>query len=205
MRQVLISLVAIWIASISFVDSLQRNPVLGGVTSKSLSRENRISASAVYASAGITTDDEPTLDSLKQSDDAASGYWLPVISLASIGQDKTPRRVNLLNKDYVVWWSQEMDADTGKEFKRYSVMADECSHRMAPLSQGRVDPVTKCIECPYHAYQFSHSGACTRIPQAPPPSDRNVIFNPKASVQSLPTYQVGGILFAFFHSRIIYK
>ena len=32
---------------------------------------------------------------------------------------------------------------------------DLCPHRLAPLSQGRVDPLTGCIECPYRKCTIS--------------------------------------------------
>ena len=30
---------------------------------------------------------------------------------------------------------------------------------LAPLSQGRVDGATGCLECPYHGWQFAADGA----------------------------------------------
>eukprot|EP00966_Prymnesium_polylepis_P267498 6179543-Prymnesium_polylepis.1 len=43
-------------------------------------------------------------------------------------------------------------------------MSDACPHRLAPLSEGRVDAEGR-IECPYHGWTFSESGECTKIPQ----------------------------------------
>jgi len=39
---------------------------------------------------------------------------------------------------------------------------DRCPHRGVPLSQGKVLETT--IECPYHGFQFDHTGRCVAIP-----------------------------------------
>lgn len=39
---------------------------------------------------------------------------------------------------------------------------DDCPHRGAALSQGRI--VDGCLECPYHGFRFDKKGQCTHIP-----------------------------------------
>lgn len=52
---------------------------------------------------------------------------------------------------------------------RWSVLDDRCSHRLAPLSEGRIvrapgkDEAE--LECAYHGWGFGGCGSCTRIPQ----------------------------------------
>ncbi|MFS8019090.1 putative pheophorbide a oxygenase [Helianthus anomalus] len=41
-----------------------------------------------------------------------------------------------------------------------------CPHRLAPLSQGRIDQWGR-LQCVYHGWCFSGSGECKLIPQAP--------------------------------------
>ena len=41
---------------------------------------------------------------------------------------------------------------------------DRCPHRLAPLSEGRIDS-SGTLMCSYHGWQFNSSGACTSIPQ----------------------------------------
>jgi phenylpropionate dioxygenase-like ring-hydroxylating dioxygenase large terminal subunit len=57
-------------------------------------------------------------------------------------------------------------------------MLDECPHRLAPLSQGRVDRTTNCIECPCHGWQFHANGTLVNIPQLEPektlPKNKNL-------------------------------
>ena len=47
-------------------------------------------------------------------------------------------------------------------------LKDECPHRLAPLSDGRIDTdasgATR-VECSYHGWQFSGCGRCTKLPQ----------------------------------------
>lgn len=43
-----------------------------------------------------------------------------------------------------------------------SVLVDRCSHRFAPLSDGRI--VNDEIECPYHGWRFNTQGQCTQVP-----------------------------------------
>lgn len=43
-----------------------------------------------------------------------------------------------------------------------SALADRCSHRAMPLSEGHVDG--EIIRCPYHGLEFGAGGACVKIP-----------------------------------------
>lgn len=73
------------------------------------------------------------------STSAALGAWLPVGSVAAL-TGLSPTRVEICGADYAVWEHEG----------QWSVLADACPHRLAPLSQGRVDKSSGCIECPYH-------------------------------------------------------
>ena len=42
-----------------------------------------------------------------------------------------------------------------------------CPHRLAPLSEGRIDQWGR-LQCVYHGWCFNGSGDCKFIPQAPP-------------------------------------
>ena len=60
-----------------------------------------------------------------------------------------------------------------------SALADRCSHRAMPLSEGHVDG--EIIRCPYHGLEFGASGACIRIPgQERIPTAANVKSYPVA-------------------------
>lgn len=72
-------------------------------------------------------------------------------------------------------------------------MSDACPHRLAPLSQGRIDPLSGCIECPYHGQQFDTAGTCTLIPQLEKGSKIPLANN----AHSLAVHSTGDLLWAF--------
>ncbi len=104
------------------------------------------------------------------------GTWLPVGSKSSLPNNS---RLKIANKHYVVW-------NNPKTFQ-WSLLRDACPHRLAPLSQGRVDAETGCIECPYHGWQFSTTGDCNNIPQS---ADNEIGQN----VESINIIETGDIL-----------
>ena len=95
----------------------------------------------------------PSSSSLRMT--MTSGAWLPVAAKSAL-PTSLPVAVEVAGERLVVWKTASSDFVVGR---------DVCPHRLAPLSQGRVDPLTSCIECPYHGQQFSADGTCTRIPQ----------------------------------------
>jgi phenylpropionate dioxygenase-like ring-hydroxylating dioxygenase large terminal subunit len=64
--------------------------------------------------------------------------------------------VRLLERDVVLW----RDATGGLQ-----AFADQCPHRGARLSLGRV--VDGQLECPYHGWQFASGGQCVKVPALP--------------------------------------
>ena len=116
----------------------------------------------------------------------ALGMWAPVASIAALS-GLGPQKVELFGRPYAVWEHEGA----------WSVLLDQCPHRLAPLSQGRVDGSTGCLECPYHGWQFERSGACASIPQAPAlPSSE------KINVASVPTVRTGDLLWGWFDESV---
>lgn len=108
------------------------------------------------------------------------GTWIPVGSKSSMPHKS---KIKILERDYVLWKNPIN--------KNWSLVRDKCSHRLAPLSQGRIDPKSGCIECPYHGWQFAESGQCTKIPQA-----KN---NEKGKrVESIPLMETGDLIWGNF-------
>ncbi|PNH10690.1 Pheophorbide a oxygenase, chloroplastic [Tetrabaena socialis] len=66
-----------------------------------------------------------------------------------------PHAAHLLGTQLVLW----RDA-TGS----WRAHEDKCPHRLAPLSEGRIEP-DGTLQCAYHGWTFDGSGACTHIPQ----------------------------------------
>jgi phenylpropionate dioxygenase-like ring-hydroxylating dioxygenase large terminal subunit len=73
-------------------------------------------------------------------------------------------------------------------------MQDQCPHRLAPLSEGRISEAGY-LECPYHGWAFSGSGQCEQIPQLA--ESQQVLNSPRACVQSLPCTVRQGLLFVY--------
>lgn len=84
------------------------------------------------------------------------GAWVAVGSISSL-KGLSPSKVEIMGKQFVVW-------DNHKS-KKWSVLLDICPHRLAPLSQGRINDKTGCIECGYHGWQFKNDGSVSAIPQ----------------------------------------
>jgi phenylpropionate dioxygenase-like ring-hydroxylating dioxygenase large terminal subunit len=72
----------------------------------------------------------------------------------------TPVALRLLSQDLVVW------RDRGGEVHAF---ADQCPHRGARLSLGRVvaGPKGDHLECPYHGWQFDSQAQCRLVPATP--------------------------------------
>jgi phenylpropionate dioxygenase-like ring-hydroxylating dioxygenase large terminal subunit len=130
---------------------------------------------------------------------AQLGAWIPIGSAAALAS-LSPTCIKVMNMDLAVWYSEET--------KQWSVLSDACPHRLAPLSQGRINPATGCIECAYHGWQFDTDGKLQDIPQLSSETkeelQRRVASNPKSkyNAQQFPVHLAGDLLFAFFPTAI---
>jgi len=84
-------------------------------------------------------------------------HWYPILPVADLPSDR-PISTKLLGLPLVIWKPSHRT--------NYSALIDRCPHRLAPLSEGRIDDKTGHLECCYHGWQFDASGSCTAIPQA---------------------------------------
>eukprot|EP00210_Caulerpa_lentillifera_P001874 g1803.t1 len=110
--------------------------------------------------------------------------WWPVQVEQNLPTDR-PYPIELLGKYYVVWKGHS---------GQWIAMDDECPHRMAPLSEGRIEKDGNLL-CSYHAWRFNESGKCVRIPHAEDEKAHSVACNsPRSSVQTYPCKTRGGIL-----------
>ncbi|MEY2985193.1 MAG: hypothetical protein RLZZ568_1810 [Cyanobacteriota bacterium] len=111
--------------------------------------------------------------------------WYPLAYVEDLDKTK-PTSFTLLGEDLVIWW--EPGAQT------WRVYGDYCPHRLAPLSQGRVNEAGQ-LECPYHGWTFAGEGDCQSIPQQYP--DGQAQTAQRACARSLPTCEKQGLLFAY--------
>jgi phenylpropionate dioxygenase-like ring-hydroxylating dioxygenase large terminal subunit len=80
--------------------------------------------------------------------------WHPVALSRDVAD--TPVAVQLLERAVVLWRDGA---------GRVQAWADQCPHRGAKLSLGRV--CEGQLECPYHGWRFAADGACVKVPALP--------------------------------------
>lgn len=86
--------------------------------------------------------------------DTEHALWHPVALARDVAD--APVAVQLLEHAVVLWRD-----DAGS----VQAWADQCPHRGAKLSLGRV--CAGQLECPYHGWQFAAGGACVKVPALP--------------------------------------
>ena len=84
-----------------------------------------------------------------------SALWHPVALSEAVAAQ--PLAAELLQQPLVLWRDS-----TGA----VQAWADQCPHRGARLSLGRV--CAGRLECPYHGWQFDAQGQCVHVPALPP-------------------------------------
>ncbi|OAY29038.2 protochlorophyllide-dependent translocon component 52, chloroplastic isoform X2 [Manihot esculenta] len=83
--------------------------------------------------------------------------WYPLMPVCDLDK-RVPHAKKVMGLDVVVWWDRNENA--------WKVFDDTCPHRLAPLSEGRIDQWGR-LQCVYHGWCFNGSGDCKLIPQAP--------------------------------------
>ena len=86
--------------------------------------------------------------------------WYPISPIEDLDPQR-PTPVTILGLPLVIWKPPSSET--------FRVFLDQCPHRLAPLSEGRIDEDTGNLMCSYHGWQFDDQGVCTRIPQAESP------------------------------------
>lgn len=114
-------------------------------------------------------------------------HWYPIVPLEDLDPER-PIAIILLGQRMVVWKPRFSTA--------YRVFVDQCPHRLAPLSEGRVDEKTGNLLCSYHGWQFDDEGHCTQIPQAENP-DLLSKNRERYCVTVLPTQEANGLLWVW--------
>lgn len=92
-------------------------------------------------------------DSSRTRTATLANYWHPVAASAEIG--KQPMRRTLLGDDLVLFRHKGV----------VSVFDDVCIHRGTALSLGSITDGR--LTCPYHGWEYDHTGACVHIPALP--------------------------------------
>ncbi|XP_072988844.1 protochlorophyllide-dependent translocon component 52, chloroplastic-like [Typha latifolia] len=160
-----------------------------------------ISRPSATASSSSSSSFTTTTDAAASPFDAADegkfdwySQWYPVALVADLDK-RAPHAKTVMGLDLVVWW----DRAAGK----WQVFDDRCPHRLAPLSEGRVDPWGR-LQCVYHGWCFDGNGSCKYIPQAPA-SGPPVHTNNKACVAVYPSIEQNKVVWFWPNADPQYK
>ncbi|CAH9124242.1 unnamed protein product [Cuscuta epithymum] len=115
-------------------------------------------------------------------------HWYPVALVEDL-DPALPTPFQLLNREIVLWFDRSSSS--------WVALDDKCPHRLAPLSEGRLDE-NGHLQCSYHGWSFDGCGSCTRIPQASPVGpEAGAAKSPRACATKLPTMVSQGLLFVW--------
>ncbi|KAJ9558950.1 hypothetical protein OSB04_013564 [Centaurea solstitialis] len=140
-----------------------------------------------------TTDSNLDLEIQESEKDSSSKFswrdhWYPV-SLIEDLDPNIPTPFTLLNRDLVIWFD--------KINNKWVAFDDKCPHRLAPLSEGRIDE-NGDLQCSYHGWSFDGRGSCSRIPQAAADGpEARAVQSPRACATRFPTLVSQGLLFVW--------
>jgi phenylpropionate dioxygenase-like ring-hydroxylating dioxygenase large terminal subunit len=187
------------------------------------SRNNYATLSNVDSKVDLANEDNEIIDWFK--------YWYPIMPLDYLDDDDDMETkaisITILDTPLVLWRSTTVSRrsinsrhghnnDNNQDdysSHEYTVMADICPHRRAPLSTGKIlsnkkgndikgeTTTTKTLACRYHGWQFNKEGSCTRIPMMDLKNkDDNDDSSTKSRAfcaQSYPTQQRDGLLWVY--------
>ncbi|KAG6761973.1 hypothetical protein POTOM_032452 [Populus tomentosa] len=115
-------------------------------------------------------------------------YWYRVSSLEDL-DPLLPTPFQLLVHDLVLWFD--------KANQEWVAFDDQCPHRLAPLSEGRIDE-NGHLQCSYRGWSFDGCGWCAQIPQAMPEGpEAHAVNSPRAYATRSPTMVSQGLLFVW--------
>lgn len=109
----------------------------------------------------------------------SSGHWYAALSSRELGQRPVGR---VRFGERLVFWRDAQGAAT--------CLRDQCAHRGAALSLGRVR--NGRIECPFHGFCYDRSGQCTRVPV-----EEQQDLAAALKVPALPATEAGGYVWVW--------
>ncbi|KAJ6702680.1 hypothetical protein OIU74_013766 [Salix koriyanagi] len=138
--------------------NFQFNPVPTSTFSRKTPSKSKL-FTAMPSSPSFVSTPEPELEADSRAEKFDwYAHWYPVMPVCDLDK-RAPHAKKVMGLDIVVWWD--------KKESSWRVFKDACPHRLAPLSEGRIDQWGR-LQCVYHGWCFNGSGNCNFIPQAPP-------------------------------------
>ncbi len=145
-----------------------------------------IDASLVPAVESDSPANQTTIDAAKETFQWTQ-QWYPVAVVETLDPSR-PHALQVLGKALVIW----QDAQ-----QQWNCFEDACPHRLAPLSEGRVE-ADGTLLCAYHAWQFDSNGKCLGIPQSKDKTTEETHCNrPQACAIAYPTQERQGLLWVW--------
>lgn len=86
--------------------------------------------------------------------------WYPVGVVEDLPHDR-PTPVTIFGHKLILWWDAAAEP-AGQA--RWRCFSDACPHRLAPLSEGRIDGAGR-LQCSLHGWSFDGDGRCASLPQ----------------------------------------
>ncbi|KAK9105491.1 hypothetical protein Scep_022335 [Stephania cephalantha] len=161
------------------------------LTHKTTSKSKRFSAT-------LSRDPSPVLEDSEIGEESERfdwySQWYPVAPICDLDK-RVPHAKRVMGIDIVVWWDRKEE--------KWQVFDDSCPHRLAPLSEGRIDQWGR-LQCVYHGWCFDGAGDCNFIPQAPPDGPPVHTFK-KACAASYPSIEQNKIVWFWPKSEPQYK
>ncbi|KAE9620587.1 putative pheophorbide a oxygenase [Lupinus albus] len=115
-------------------------------------------------------------------------HWYPVSLIEDLNPNY-PTQFQLLGREIVIWYDK---LNSG-----WVALDDKCPHRLAPLSEGRIDEDGN-LQCSYHGWSFDGCGSCVKIPQAMSEGpEARAVRSPRACATRFPTLVSQGLLFVW--------
>ncbi|MDC1174328.1 aromatic ring-hydroxylating dioxygenase subunit alpha [Bacteriovoracaceae bacterium] len=84
-------------------------------------------------------------------------------------------------------YDQKIVLFKNKKDQKVSAFIDRCLHRMAKLSEGRVE--NNCLVCPYHSWHYDENGEVTKVPSEGPTGLKG-----KRKIKSFPCEVKDGVV-----------
>jgi phenylpropionate dioxygenase-like ring-hydroxylating dioxygenase large terminal subunit len=132
-----------------------------------------------FADAPVKEEEQGTFQWTKQ--------WYPVAVVDFLDPSR-PHAMQLLGKDMVLWQDGA---------RKWNCFEDACPHRLAPLSEGRVESDGTLL-CAYHAWRFDSEGNCVSIPQSEDSqTEAKHCSNRNSCAVAYPTQERQGLLWVW--------
>jgi len=126
-------------------------------------------------------------------------HWYPV-NVVDTMDTTHPHKAQLLGLNLVLWNSGGEGVTNEESSSCWNAFRDACPHRMAPLSEGRIEVDENndaTLFCSYHGWTFGEEGGCASIPYSPPKLEERHRQASKACAEVYPTRTVDGFIWVF--------